>query len=109
MIKSEKMRDLVKKAKQHVQKYRHTKNITHLLQASEKIWVAYVLFIERKVGRELYNYPSVKSESKKLINKGIIKEELFEKAYWLHIFHYEGWADPSMVIDYIYYCSRSLR
>ena len=107
-MKKEKIKDLVREAKNEVVKYRKNKRLVYLLQASEKIWVAFSLLLERLSNREIHNYPEFKRVKNNLIRKGKISGTLYERAYFLHVFHYEGWADPSEVMKFINFCSREI-
>lgn len=83
--KKSKITHLLSKSKQELQLYKKTHRFANLSQACEKTWVALMLALEHKSGKEIKN-----GYDRKRIAYKLRKGELYQKARNLHYIHYEG-------------------
>ena len=96
-------------AKIEVNKYKKSRNEEWLYQAAEKVWAAYVLFIEHLSKTELKSRRDIDAMSWKLIRQGKILEQVYEKANNLHVYHYEGRTSIPFILNYIDFVSKYIR
>ncbi len=94
-MKKGKVKYLLTQAKKELREFKKSKprysdwNV-HLVQASEKIWSAYILMLE-ELSRTEIEYSDEIWEIKNKLRKKIGKlDELHTNARLLHIYHYEG-------------------
>ena len=74
---------------------------TFLTQAAEKVWVTYVLLLEKKYNVEIET-DNARREFGKLASREDVKfDNLKRTARLLHVYHYEGHLSPAEAIDYI--------
>lgn len=76
---------LLNKSKQELYLYQKNHRFVNLSQACEKTWVAFLLALEYKSGREIKN-----GFDRERIGYGLGLGELYQKARNLHYIHYEG-------------------
>jgi len=88
--KKAKIQNLLKEAKKELTLFKEKGKFTNLSQACEKTWVAFVLMLEYISRRELKNNISIKN-----IAYTLGMGELYQRARYLHIIHYEGSPDVS--------------
>ena len=96
-------------AKLEVEKYKKTKNEQWLYQSAEKCWTAYILFIELIAKGELKSRAKIDKFSWMLIEKVKIKRELYERANYLHVYHYEGRTSIPFVLNNITFVSKNIK
>ena len=88
--KKAKIQILLKEAKRELTLFKEKGKFTNLSQACEKTWVAFVLMLEYISRRELKNTMSIKN-----IAYTLGMGELYQRARYLHIIHYDGSPDVS--------------
>ncbi|MFQ6056813.1 MAG: hypothetical protein ACE5KE_00710 [Methanosarcinales archaeon] len=92
---------LIKESKLEVKKFedRFPRDKVHLIQAAEKTWVAYNLFLERILGYNMLSAEDVRAATKAWawVNKDRDLEKLYQTVKELHIYHYEARLSSDIV------------
>ena len=109
MDKIAKIQKLLNEAQKELNKFKTSNNEVFLYQASEKVWMSYVLLIELMTKKELGSRKEIGLYSWKLIGKSMILRDLYYKANVLHQYHYEGRLDTKFVVEHINYCLKYIR
>ena len=68
--------------------YENTKKGIKLAHAGEKLWNAFILYLDGS-RKERTSYKDIKDVSM----KDPFAKNIFNDAYWLHIFYYRGYSD----------------
>jgi len=93
------LKTITKKAEEELERYRKTKDMDHLAQSGEKIWLAYNLLIEKIANKKINRFSQLKSEVVSLSLDDDFVFETFRKAYQLHKFFYRGWTENEKEIE----------
>ena len=106
--KLSKIKELLMKAQSELNNYKSSGKFTNLSQACEKTWVAFVLLLELKSGKEIHGTKAIRPIALEL---GL--DLLYANARNLHNMHYEGVpdfndADVVDIQDTIYDVKRAL-
>jgi len=100
---------LLSLAKREIKKYKATGHGEYLIQASEKVWLAYVLKLEKITGKDIRTKKGVQMQSWNLIKRRKLSYDLYKDVTFLHSYHYEGKADDEIVIKTINSCIRRIK
>jgi hypothetical protein len=87
--KNWKSRTWYKMAVNEFGKYKKTKNPEKLAEAGEKLYNALTLLLDERTGKKLKNFRLIKKEA--MIDP--LLKNIFEDAYWLHVFFYRGFTE----------------
>ena len=102
------IKKLSKQSKEEIKKYIKTGDETYLLQSAEKVWMMYCLLVEHLSKKDIRTPKGISIESWKLIKEGKIPRLLYERASFLHSYHYECRAEDKLIMDLIKYANREI-
>lgn len=76
---------LLRRANAEAKEYANNNKFESMSQACEKVWVAFTLLVELKIGKNLQGHDDIMANARKLDLNYIASE-----SKWLHKIHYEG-------------------
>lgn len=85
----------VRHSKNEYQRYKKTKDLKLLAQSGEKLWNAFNLYADRKLGKEFFSFKSMDGTVRASKDKEFV--DRYDDALWLHAFFYRGYTDHESV------------
>ena len=96
---------LIREADNELKKYSeiYPREKVYLIQASEKVWVAFNLLMEKIIGAEINSGDNLKFavEVFQKFKKDSLMKNTYNLVHTLHIYHYEGRGNPDTIKSYI--------
>ncbi len=82
--------------------YNHSHDEVYLMEAGEKVWVAYKFLLEQLSGTKIHSHETTRALSHVYGKNNARLRQLYEIADDLHRFHYAGRGDYNIIVEKIH-------
>jgi hypothetical protein len=93
--------DFLAKSRSQLAAYKKSGDVESLAQSGEKLWNAFNLLVQKKVGRPVRNFAAFKQAVSELYQKtgSDLLLRSSTKAYNLHVFFYRGYTEDVAAVE----------
>lgn len=85
----------VRQSKNEFQRYKKTKDLKLLAQSGEKLWNAFALYVDDRLGKKFFSFGKMDGAVQASNDKEFV--ERYDDALWLHSFFYRGYTESEHI------------